>query len=265
MRYFKLVLVFLLAQAAFAQQFEKIAFIESDVKLFTTDELEKLYIAQKDVIELYDHDGTFLFRNSGKRFGQISSVDATYSLKPIVFFKEQIEMMVLDNTLSLQGEVVPLDLHGYPQASLVCASVQSNYWVYDQLNLELIRLNSQFRKLTSTGRLDQLLNIEPDPNFLIEYNNWVYLSDPLNGVLVFDTYGTYYKTIPLLGLDQLQVRGNNIYFFKDGKFQGYNMVSFEQAELKVPEENAIHARKEKQRLFVQTDKGIAIYRIIANK
>lgn len=265
MRSYKFTLFFLFAQASFAQQFEKIAFIESEVRLFTTDELEKVYIAQKDVIELYDPDGNFLFKNSGKRFGKISSIDATYSLKPIVFFKEQMEMMLLDNTLSLQGDVVPLDIRGYPQAELVCSSVNNNYWIYDRLNLELVRVNDQFNTIASTGRLDQLINIAPDPDFLIEYNNWVYLNDPLNGVLVFDIYGTYYKTIPLLGLSRLQVRGNNIYFFKDGKFQSYNMRSFEQAVLPVPEEDPIHVRKEKDRLFVQSEKGITIYRIIIEK
>lgn len=265
MHLLKFILSLFIAQVAFAQQFEKIAFIESEVKLFTTDELEKVYIAQKDVIELYDPDGDFLFKNSGKRFGQISSIDATYSLKPIVFFKEQMEMMLLDNTLSLQGDVVPLDTRGYPQAELVCSSVNSNYWIYDRLNLELVRVNDQFNTITSTGRLDQLINIAPDPNFLIEYNNWVYLNDPSNGILVFDIYGTYYKTIPLLDLSRLQIRGNNIYFYKEGKFQSYNMKSFEQAVLAVPEDNPIHVRKEKNRLFVQSVKGITIYRIVTEK
>ena len=106
-----------------------------------------------------------------------------------------------------------------------------------------------------------VINVSPEPNFLIEYLNWVYLNDPANGIHVFDIFGTYFKTIPLTGLDRIQIRGNNIYFFKDGQFQSYNMKSFEQAVLEVPEENPIHVRKEKKRLYVQTERGIDIYRI----
>lgn len=261
MRFVKLICILLLSQSLLAQEFEQIAFIEGDVHLFVTNELEQLIIAQRDVIELYDADGKFLFRNSGKRFGQISSIDATYSLKPIVFFKEQMEMMLLDNTLSRQGDVIPLDLRGFPQASLLCSSVQNHYWIYDQLNLELVRINDQFSKVNSTGRLDQLLNISPNPNFIIEYNNWLYVNDPVHGVLVFDIYGTYYKTIPLLGLERLQVRGEHIYFFTEGQFQSYNMKSFEQNVLAVPVDNPLGVRKEKQRLYIRTIEGLHIYRI----
>ena len=261
MRSVKFILLLFLTPTILAQDFEKIGSIQSDVVLFTTDELEKVYICKKDVIELYDPQGKFLFKNSGKRFGQISSIDATYSLKPIIFFKEQMEMMLLDNTLSLQGDVIPLDLQGYPQAELVCSSVNNNYWIFDRLNLELVRVNDKFNTIAETGRLDQLINVAPEPNFLIEYLNWVYLNDPANGIHVFDIFGTYSKTIPLTGLDRIQIRGNNIYFFKDSQFQSYNMKSFEQAVLEVPEENPIHVRKEKKRLYVQTESGIDIYRI----
>lgn len=262
MRYLELTFLLFFCSLVHGQQFKQIAFLKGEVGLFTTNELEQLIITRKDVVELYDADGNFLFQNSGKRFGTISSVDATYSLKPVLFFKEQMEMLLLDNTLSLQGDVVALDLHGFPQASLLCSSVQNHYWLYDLLNLELIRVNEQFNQVNATGRLDQLLNISPNPTFMIEYNNWLYVNDPAHGILVFDIYGTYSKTIPLRGLERLQVRGEHIYYFQDGHFHSYNMRSFEQHVLALPLEECTGVRKEKQRLYVQTKDGLYIYRIV---
>ena len=53
-------------------------------------------------------------RNSVKTFGRINTLDAFYSLKPMVFSQEQGQLAMLDNTLSLQGSVLNLPRNGLP-------------------------------------------------------------------------------------------------------------------------------------------------------
>ena len=51
----------------------------------TTDELGNVYALRGDVLELYNPLGRSWLHNSVKTFGRIGSIDAFYSLKPMVF------------------------------------------------------------------------------------------------------------------------------------------------------------------------------------
>ena len=66
-------------------------------------------------------------------------------------------LAVLDNTLAVQGDVINLPRSGYPQAVLACMSVQNGFWLFDQREMALLRVDASLRPLANTGRLDQLL------------------------------------------------------------------------------------------------------------
>jgi hypothetical protein len=204
---------------------------------FTTDEMGNIYALTGDVLELYDKQGRFVIRNSVKTFGRIASIDATFSLKPMVFSPEQGLLAVLDNTLSVQGSVITLSRQ-FPQVVQAAMSVQNNFWLFDERELSILRVDGQLRPLSNTGRLDQLLGFTPRPTGMHEHDGWLYVNDPLNGILVFDLFGTYARTIPITGILGFQVRGQEMYFFKDGGLHVYDMQSFETRQVVLPQEPA---------------------------
>jgi len=180
--------------------------IEGRFDAFTTDELGNVYALQGDELVLYDSRGRSWLRNSLKTFGRINAIDAFYSLKPMVFAREQGQVAVLDNTLAVQGSVINLARNGYPQAVLACMSVQNGFWLFDQRELALIRVDAQLRPLANTGRLDQLLGFAPEPSAMHEHESRLYLNDPERGIHVFDLFGTFMRTIPIAGARSMQVR-----------------------------------------------------------
>ena len=192
MRPLILLLCFLALSAAHAQQRRVIT---GGADLFTTDEMGNIYVLRGDVLELYDLNGAHRMRNSVKTFGRITTLDAFYSLKPMLFSTEQGQLAILDNTLSLQGSVLNLPRSGYAQVVLTCVGVQNAFWFFDQRELALIRVDAQLRELANTGRLDQLLGITPSPASMQEFDSRLYVNDPAEGILVFDLFGTYLKTI----------------------------------------------------------------------
>jgi hypothetical protein len=204
---------------------------------FTTDEMGNIYALSGDVLELYDKQGHFVIRNSVKTFGRITSIDATFSLKPMVFSTEQGMLAVLDNTLSVQGSVITLSRQ-FPQVVQAAMSVQNNFWLFDERELSILRVDGQLRPLSNTGRLDQLLGFTPRPTGMQEHDGWLYVNDPQNGILVFDLFGTYARTIPITGILSFQVRGQELYFFKDGGLHVYDMQSFETRQVVLPQEPA---------------------------
>lgn len=236
--------------------------IAGPVDAFTTDEVGNIYVLRGDVLELYDAKGASWLRNSVKTFGRISNIDAFYSLKPVIFSQEQGQLAVLDNTLSLQGSVLNLPRSGYPQVVLACASVQNGFWFFDQQELELIRVDAQLRKLANTGRLDQLLGITPAPVGMQEFDSRLYVNDPKNGILIFDLFGTYMKTIPLMGISGFEVRGEALYFLQNGAPQVYDMRSFAIDSITLPlapTDTILDLRIERGKVYVRTTEGIVIH------
>ncbi|MEO8068695.1 MAG: hypothetical protein ABI599_13455 [Flavobacteriales bacterium] len=211
---------------AIAQEEPKERIIQGPLDAFTTDELGNAYVLRGDVLELFNVKGEPLQRNSLKTFGRIGTIDAFYSLKPMVFAQEQGQLAVLDNTLAVQGSVIDLPSNGFPQVTLVCASVQNGFWFFDQKELSLIRVDGQLRPLANTGRLDQLIGHAPMPTQMIERDNWLYVNDPENGILVFDLFGTYAKTIPIVGAKSFEVRGEHIQYSVAGSFNVFDMRDF---------------------------------------
>ncbi len=233
--------------------------IEGAFDRFTTDEMGNVYALKGDELMLFDKEGAQFMRNSVKTFGRITQIDAFYSLKPMVFSAEQGMLAVLDNTLSVQGSVIEIR-RNFPQVVLAAMSVQNHFWLFDERELSIIRVDRQLRPISDTGRLDQLLGFTPTPVSMQEYDSWLYVNDPRNGLLVFDLFGTYGRTIPITGAKSFEVRGNEIFFFKDDGLHVYDMRSFTINEVPLP--GAIggvnDARVENGRIYMHLPDRIVI-------
>lgn len=242
-----------------AQEWTEVARIPGRVDAFTTDELGNLYVVNGDVLELYDANGRRLARNSTKTFGGIDVIDAFYSLKPMVFSRQQRQIAMLDNTLAVQGSVIDLARNGYPWVTLVCAGVQNTFWCYDERALSLTRIDAQLRPMASTGRLDQLLGFVPEPTGMVEANSRLYVNDPARGVLVFDLFGAYLSTLPITGASMIEVKGGSVFFFREGALTAYDPKAFTTEVLPMPAEaGATGARIERDRVYVRTTDGMVI-------
>lgn len=261
-------LVILLLLHVLPTQAQERRIIKGAFDAFTTDEMGNVYALRGDVLELYNSKGGSWLRNSVKTFGRITHLDAFYSLKPMVFSTEQGQLAVLDNTLSLQGSVINLPRDGYPQVVLACMSVQNCFWFFDQRELALVRVDAQLRKLANTGRIDQLLGIPVAPIAMQEFDSRLYVNDPKEGILVFDLFGTYAKTIPLKGIESFEVRNGLMYYFLGGQLFTYDMRSFAITEHPLAADlqgKVLEVRVERDRLYQRTKDRIVIDEVITTR
>lgn len=219
---------FLIAAPMFAQETGTASghTIEGHFDAFTTDELGNVYALRGDELVLYDAKGRTWLRNSLKTFGRISAIDAFYSLKPMVHAREQGQLAVLDNTLAVQGHVINLPRSGYPQAVLACMSVQNSFWLFDQREMALLRVDGQLKPMANTGRLDQLLGYAPEPVAMQEHDSRLFVNSPAHGVLVFDLFGTFVKQLPITGAHGFQVRDGRLTYTDAAGAWTYDTRSF---------------------------------------
>ena len=213
--------------------FELTLEIEVTSKSITSDYLGNVYTIDDNEITKYSAAGVLISSFSDKNAGTITSVDASNPLRVQVFYQDFGQIIYLDDVLSVIGSKISLIEQGLDQATLSCSSWDDGIWLYDPQDFELKRLGSDLRLSHQSGNINQLVGIEANPNFIIEKNNFVYLNDPLTGILVFDQFGAYYKTLPVRGIDRFQVSGEQVFYLQDGKLMSYNMQTFQHANLPI--------------------------------
>lgn len=218
---------------------------------FTTDNLNNTYLINNEEIIKYSNSGKLLIKYSNKRYGNITTVDATNALKILLYYKDFQQLVFLDNQLSQNGEPISLENLGYEQTDLACTSFNNSFWIYNKQNNELIRFNENSQPIAKTGNLKQLLQSEMKPNFIIEHNSYLYLNCPDNGIYVFDMYGTFNKIISIRNLTAFQVSNSVVYYYHDNKFCSYDTKTFEEKCLQYSDSLIKTVRIEKDRLYLQ--------------
>ena len=234
--------------------------VEVSSKFITSDYLGNVYAIDDNEIVKYSPAGIQISSFSDKSAGTITSVDASNPLRVQVYYQDFGQISYLDDVLSLIGSQISLIDLGLDQATLSCSSWDDGIWLYDPQDFELKRLGSNLRLSHQSGNINQLVGIELNPNFIIEKNNFVYLNDPLIGILVFDQFGTYYKTLPVRGIDKFQVGGEQVFYLSDAKLMSYNMKSFEFADMSISSDNEsildMRFEKELKRLTILKEKKL---------
>ncbi|MCU0360545.1 MAG: hypothetical protein MUF75_07485 [Bacteroidia bacterium] len=206
---------------------------------FTIDNIGNIYTVLEEEIVKYLPNGKFFARYSNLKLGKISSVDATNPLKVLLYYKDFQQLVFLDNQLSVNSNEVSLENLGFEQTELACAGANNSFWIYDRKNNELLRFNENSKKISSTGNLKQILKANLDPNFMREYNGFLYLNCPEQGVYVFDFYGAFSKLIPLKGLRGLRIDEEIIYYRKDSSLCSYNFKLLEEGCKPLPDHSLL--------------------------
>lgn len=251
---------FLISFNAFSQSnFKLVSEIETETNFFTTDNQSNIYIVKKYELLKYNKSGKLLYKYSNKNFGDITYVDASNMMRVLIFYKDFAQVVFLDNTLSLHGEPISFDKIGFQQVNLVGSSFNNGMWIYDQQKFALVQLNTDYVTAQQTENINNLLNIELQPISLLERDNRLYLNNPETGILTFDIYGTYYKTLPIKNVKEFQVIGDWVYYLHKGQIKAYNMKTTEETDFAMPEGDFIDFRLEVDALILRTSKGLSIY------
>ncbi|MFC2100530.1 hypothetical protein ACFLRZ_01735 [Bacteroidota bacterium] len=237
--------------------------ISQKADYITSDKLGNLYVIDNNQLIKFNSQLELEKTYSNLNLGAISFIDAADPLKIILYYKDFSTVEFLDNTLSPSGDPVSLRNLGLELATLVCSSFDNSFWVYEPQNFQLIRLDKKLQILFNSGNINQITGNDIQPVFMIEYNNHLYLSDPETGILVFDRYGTYYKTIPIKSLNNFQIIDTQLYYFSESSLKVYNLKTHDEISFPLPE-NDVHSislfRGVKQmKIFIQFKDKISVY------
>ena len=261
MKSVQLLIYFILFSVKLFAQYSLSTEVAVKADYFTSDNLGNAYIIKGHEIFKYLPSGKLFNRYSNLMLGNITSVDATNPLKLLLFYRDFSKIQFLDNQLAESRGVISLQDLGLEQSTLVCISFDNGFWVYDQISFSLIRFNQAFDKTQEVRNINQNIGYEPQPNFLVESGEWIYLNNPETGILVFDIFGTYFKTIPLKDLNSFQIAAENLLYFKDGKLLSYNLKTLQEEEIPLPPDEIQMLRVEKEKLMILTKESLKVYEV----
>lgn len=243
---------------SFSQEFKSLYNIPVKANYITSDYFNNFYIiTDRGALVKYAGDKEISIFSKNK-YGSLKFVDASNPLKLLLFYPDYSTIVVLDKNFSELG-VHQLNLKGFQDVTAVGLSQDNKIWIYDKLNFRLKKIDENSEIILESENLSSL-GFEINADYILHKNNWVYVNDPQQGVLVFDNYATYFKTIPIKGLSQFQVIDEQLIYYKDQQLQAFNLKTFEPAVIQMPFVDGIsNLTIQKNRLFTLTNRGIEVF------
>lgn len=259
------VLSFFFFAKARAQDYQKIARIDTVAKMATVDNFGNVFIVTpSNELLKFNPQGKFLWNYTNNNFGEISQLDVTDPLRVILYYANFQEIIVLNNNLS---EISRYSFAQNPevQITLVASANNNGFWVYDQLNRELKKLTNYFADDIRSGNIYQRDGLDLQADFMLTDDQSVYLNDTLQGIRIFDQYGNFIKSAVIYPKKGFEVDGNLIYYFDNGKLMSYNIISFDLREVKLPVEgNFWNVLLYYHRLLILDEKGLTLWAVKNN-
>ena len=177
------------------------------------DKLGNLYVVDvKNQLSLFNNLGVQKYKYSEKRSGTIHSVDVSNPLKILVFHKDFNQIRVLDNTLNIV-ETISLNTNNkFSTVTLVAWSNDGNFWIFDDLQQKLFKINRNLEILVETNRFNDLGLIDYKPIKLIERENTLVINGVGSDFILFDNFGQMTKKIEAAHAKDFSFDGSNILY-----------------------------------------------------
>lgn len=194
---------------------------------FQIDHYGFIYQINSDDLIKRNGKGEELYRYSNKLLGEITQLDVSNPLRPLLFYSDQGVIAVLDNTLSQQKHIISLNQIGLYQAKCIANSNFDNgIWLFDIDVNEIIKINTHSEITYRSGNLSVILEKMTGPVLkLIEKNKKLYAITK-NEIFILDQFGALLKTTPVSASNGLILNENNLLCY-DGLFlKLYDILNF---------------------------------------
>ncbi|MEL6635151.1 MAG: hypothetical protein AAFR05_00335 [Bacteroidota bacterium] len=236
--------------------------IPIEARYLTSDKLQQFYLVdEQDHLIKYNADGVEVFRYDNNQLGRLDRVDAANPFHLLLYYPDYATLISLDRTLSPTSTYLLNDL-GILQTSAIGIASDNNLWVYDEIAFRLRKYNGQGRVIVESQDFGVLFTELIQPVSLLERNNLLYLHDPQVGVLIFDLFGQYVRTIALPGLERFQILDRHLVGQRHGEMIVCPLASGIAQPMILPFELRAgqQVRVEQNSVMVLDEEGVRVYR-----
>ncbi len=235
--------------------------IPSSANFFTTDNLGNVYLVKGYELIQLDSNLKVLNTFSENRYGTIGAIDASDPFQILVFYPGFAQINFLDTKLSMINSIRLRDSK-IMQPLVVCNSSTGGFWVYDEQDFQLKKISRDMQVLYESGNLPQVIGRVIKPNILIEHDDQIFMNNPESGILIFDLYGTYQRSISLPKTKSIQAFAESLFVLNGDSIKEMNIKGFsmneKQAAMEVPYDTRA-ARRSNKKLYLLRNEHFEIY------
>ncbi|MGZ8517484.1 MAG: hypothetical protein ACXWWD_09045 [Chitinophagaceae bacterium] len=237
---------------------------KGDITGAAVDNLDNLYIISstgqvKKFGARGDSVGVF---NGMRNYGKLYTIDVSNPLKPLLFYKDFSNVVVLDRLLATR---VSLNLRQFNilQPSAIGLSYDNNIWVFDVYDNKLKKIDEAGTILLQTDDFRQLFNQSFSPQKIINDNGFVYLADSANGIFVFDNYGTFKRKIILKNWNTIDIWNGMVVRLNKNAIIVYNPTNFQERSFSFPSSFTpyLHSFTTTNKLITFSQDSLGIYKV----
>ena len=234
--------------------------IKTNAKLIHTDNFGNLYVVTKtNQLTKYGRQGTVISTLNYNNAGNITQIDASNPMQIYLFYRELNKVVMLDNNLAYRGEI-NLTKAGIIQASAIARSYDNNVWVFDLGDLQLKKVSTQNEVEQTSGNIRQYIIDNAAVTHLFDNGERLFMVDSTNGILLFDVFASYQKTIPLKGIAEIKILDKYFFYYANQKLNKYNWQTGQSNSYNMPDTtNVIKLSVEKERLYLQKPDSVYLY------
>jgi len=211
-------------------------------------------------VEKYAPDGRLLTRYSNNRLGRATNLDVSNPQKVLVWYADFRTVVVLDRNLTVLGELNLISA-GYPEVPTIAAAADGNLWLYDEVAFQLKKITPEGNVLFQSQALNMLQAARITITAIRDDGARVPATDPALGVLLFDVYGQYQRSLLWPGISTFVLEQNRLEYIADTVLRIEYLQGITTLEIPLPESaksSGAQVWAAPNRLFVQREAATEI-------
>ncbi|HEX8546218.1 MAG TPA: hypothetical protein VF691_04605 [Cytophagaceae bacterium] len=207
----------------------------------------------------FDSSGRMLLRYSPSRKAEISSLEARRNLNVFLFSKNLQEYYFLDRFLASASKGKFSQEIGFARAATIASD--NNIWLIDEVDFSLKKYDTHKQNYVLKTPLDLLLDPKAyQINYLIEYQNLLFVNDEASGLMVFDNLGNLRNKTGLKSLKYFNFLKDDLYYLKNDSLIFYNIYRSEIVKvISLVDSHYTFALCAKNRLYLFKEDQLDIY------
>ena len=229
-------------------------------QLWIPDNTGNLYLYGQKTLTKASHGQLPSFSQSIKSMGEIDQILPVNALKTYLFSKEQQQLCLIDNTLSIQTQCIDLEEFDvlYAQACAVSSRPDLVY-VYDQFNSSLFLIDTKNNTtVQKVANLEGIIGHELEISEMLEHNNDLFIKTLQNEVFELDMFLNLKKKFASLHEDLLFYK-EYIVDLKNNTLLFEHMVSDEIKKIQLPDISTNKLKINGNSFYFSNNKEISVY------
>jgi len=159
--------------------------------------------------------------------------DPWSGVRLFTYYPSKREIQYLNPSLELVS-VLTIDSAFAIEPVLACPSGEYNYWVYDQADRSIKKINPRENKVQTEVLIGDYLSGQEAVLTIREYLNYFFILDREKGILIFNTLGIFVKQLPAAA-QFFNFYGEELYYPENNKIIFFDLYSGGISEIQITE------------------------------